>query len=557
VSILFLYIAPKFQNSKEVNFMNEQSTSKGFAILSFATIAVKLLSVIYMPVLLKIIGGNRPFAIYNVTYQIYVFVYVLTNTGVPSAISKLVSEFITLGDYNGAIKTFKISRFLLFALGLFMAIIMFCLSGTLTRHMNYGEARYSVIALCPAILFTSVGSAYRGYFQGRKNMKPTAVSQVVEQILNTVFSLIFAVILVRYGVEAGCVGATIGTTIGALASALYLMIIYEKNKYFRVDNLDYDKNSKTHTNKQIVRRILKYSIPITICIGITSAGMLIDSYNITNRLIVGGNIKGYAQGLYGMYSKYTTLINMPITLISALAMAILPAISSAAALKDKKLVRNKIHFGFRINFIISIPAAVGFSVLAIPIYKLLHLGDGYKIMIVGSIVVIFSALVQIQTSILQGIGKLYAVTFYSILGLILKYVVNYILVAIPTINIYGAIIGSIVGFGVPIALNGLYIQRIVKININLKSYIFKPLVSAIFMAAVVYVIYNTLTFMLGFIFNGYFSNAISVLITIALGILVYLYGMVLSKGITDDELSIIKNKTKRFIPKKIVSLLGL
>lgn len=532
----------------------EQSTSKGFAILSSATIVVKLLSVIYMPLLLKIIGGNRPFAIYNVTYQIYVFVYVITNSGIPSSISKLVSEFVALGDYKSAEKTFKIARFLLSVLGIFMAVIMFCLAGPLTQHMNYGEAKYSVIALCPAILFTSVASAYRGYFQGRSNMKPTAVSQVMEQLLNTIFSLLFAAIFIRYGVEAGSVGATIGTTIGALASALYLIAIYEKNKHFKVDNMDSNKKTIKHTNKEVMRRILGYSIPITICIGITSAGALIDSYNITNRLIVGGHIKDYAQNLYGMYSKYITLTNMPINIVSALAMTILPAISSAMALNDKKLIKNKINFAFRTSFIISVPAAVGLLVLGSPIYKLLHLGDGYELMLFGSVIIIFSALIQIQTSILQGIGKLYAVTFYAVLGLILKYIVNYFLVAIPTINIYGAIIGSILGFGIPIALNTIYIQKNLKLKINMKAYVFKPFVSSIFMALVVLVIYNGLTFTLGFILKGYFNNAIAVLLSIILGILAYLYTMILIKGITGIELAIIKGKIRRFIPNKIVSI---
>ncbi|MBX4262794.1 polysaccharide biosynthesis protein (plasmid) [Clostridium estertheticum] len=530
--------------------MKKQSTSKGFAILSSAAIAVKLLSIIYMPFLLSIIGGSRPYAIYGVAYQIYAFIYVLTNTGIPSSISKLISEFVAVENYRSAKKTFKISRLLLFILGIVMAFTMFCVSGPLTIHMNYGEAKYSVMALCPAIVFTSVASAYKGYFQGIRNMKPTAISQVLEGILNTVLSLLFAAIFIRYGVAAGCVGATMGTTVGALVSAIYLIVIYEKNKDFKVCNFDNDKKNVNHTNKQVIRRILKYSIPITLSIGIISAGTVIDSYNITSRLIAGGYLKDNAQSLYGMYLKYTTLINMPITIISALAVAVLPAISTAVALKDKQLVANKINFAFRISLLIVIPAAVGFSLLSKPIYELLHLSDGYKIMIFGSVIVIFSALIQIQTTILQGIGRLYAVIYYSVLGLIMKYIVNYILVAIPSVNIYGAIIGSAVGFGVPIILNILYIFKIVKIKINFKAYIYKPLVSSIFMAVVVYASYNILSYILGFIFKGYFNNAISVLIAIALGMLSYFYAMVLNKGITNDELDTILSKIKRFIPNK-------
>ncbi|MBW9153919.1 polysaccharide biosynthesis C-terminal domain-containing protein, partial [Clostridium estertheticum] len=292
------------------------------------------------------------------------------------------------------------------------------------------------------------------------------------------------------------------------------------------------------------------SIPITLSVAILSAGTLIDSYNITSRLIAGGYLKDNAQSLYGMYLKYTTLINMPITIISALAVAVLPAISTAVALKDKQLVANKINFAFRISLLIVIPTAVGFSLLGKPIYELLHLSDGYKIMIFGSVIVIFSALIQIQTTILQGIGRLYAVIYYSVLGLIMKYIVNYILVAIPSVSIYGAIIGSVIGFGVPIVLNIVYMLKTLRIKINLKAYIFKPLVSSIFMAVVVYVGYNILSYILGFIFKGYFNNAISVLIAIALGMLAYFYAMVLNKGITNTELDTILSKIKRFIPNK-------
>lgn len=533
--------------------MKEQSTGKGFAILSAATMAVKLLSIIYVPFLLRIIGGNRPYAIYSVTYQIYAFVYVLTNAGIPSAISKLVSEFMAVGNYRSAVKSFKMSRFLLMIIGIVMALIMFFVSKPLTEYINYKEARYSVIALCPAILFTSVASAYRGYFQGRSNMKPTAVSQVLEQVMNTVFSLAFAAMFIGYGIEAGIIGATVGTTLGALASTIYLIVTYERNKDIKVVNLNRNRQVIRHTNKQIMRRIIKYSVPITICVAITNAGNIIDSSNITARLIAGGAAKDYAQSIYGMYGKYMVLINMPITIISALAMAVMPAVSKAVALKDKELVKSKINFAFKINFLIAIPAAVGFSVLGGPIYRLLHLGDGYRIMIFGSIVVVFMALVQILTSILQGMGRLFIVTFYSFLGLVLKYIINYILVAIPAINIYGAIIGSAAGFALPIILNIIYLKKTLKLKIDLGSFMFKPIISSVFMCAVAYVVYNILSYLLNFFVKGYFNNAVAVIISIVVAIMAYLYAMILNNGITKDELDIIPSRLKKFIPKKIIS----
>lgn len=528
--------------------MKEQSTSKGFAVLSAATVIVKLLSLIYSPFLFKILGGNRAFAIYGVTYQIYTFIYVLTNTGIPSAISKLVSEFIAVEDYKGSMQIFKISRFMLFITGTIMAIVMFLASAPITRIMHFPEARYSVIALCPAILFTSVASAYRGYFQGRSNMRPTAVSQVLEQILNTVFSLLFAGLLIGYGVEYGCAGGTIGTTLGALISAMYLMRTYEKDKSSEAFDITSSKDHIVHSNKQVVNRILKYSIPITLCIGVPSLGSLIDVTNMTSRLMAGGIDKNTAQALLGIYSKFSILTAVPITVISALAVTILPAVSKAVALNSKSLTESRINFACKISLIISIPAAVGLSVLSRPIYTFLKYDDGYALMLFGAVIVIFMALFQIQISILQGIGKVYIVTLYSILSIVIKYIINYILVAIPSINIYGALIGSLAGFLVPVILNSLYIKRNLKLEVQYKSYIFKSIISSVIMGLASYMVYTALSFIIGPFTHGYANNAVSTSAGIVTGILVYFYAMLSSKGVTREELAFLPARLKKLIP---------
>ncbi len=97
-----------------------------------------------------------------------------------------------------------------------MALFTIGASGFLSKRIGYPEAQLSVLALAPSVLFTSVASAYRGYFQGMGNMTPTAISQVIEQLVNIIFSLLFAAIFIKYGLEAGCAGGTVGTSLGAL-----------------------------------------------------------------------------------------------------------------------------------------------------------------------------------------------------------------------------------------------------------------------------------------------------------------------------------------------------
>lgn len=246
-------------------------------------------------------------------------------------------------------------------------------------------------------------------------------------------------------------------------------------------------------------------------------------------------------------SLINILTAVPITIISALAVTVLPAVSKAVTLNDKKLTENRINFAYKISFIISIPAAVGLSVLSRPIYILLKYNDGYNIMLVGSCIVIFMALFQIQISILQGIGRIYIVTFYSILGIIIKYTVNYILIAIPSINIYGAIIGSLLGFLVPVILNSIYVKVILKLKIRITTYIYKCIVSCTAMGLGAYIIYNILNFAIDIINRGYINNAISVSVAIIVGVITYVYSMILTKGITDEELDFLPVRIKKIL----------
>jgi stage V sporulation protein B len=530
--------------------MKEQSTTKGFAILSAAGMATKVLSLLYIPFLLRIIG-DVGYGIYGASYQIYAFVFVITNSGIPVAISKLISELNATGNYRDSIRGFKIARFMLIMLGIVMSIFLVVFAMPLAKLTKYKSAYLSLISLAPAILFTSVSSAYRGYFQGNGNMTPTAVSQVIEQALNIVFSLIFAAFLIKYGVEVGCAGSTIGTSVGALISASFLMMCYSQySKSLKWKNSQYTVIKIT--TRQIVRKIINYGIPITLCVGMTYAGNVVDLMNTKSRLIFGGFTEDTATMLYGFLVKYQQLLNVPIAIISSLAMAILPAISAASVVNDKLEVKNRINYSFRLCFLVAIPCAVGLAILSQPIFSLLKFRGGAYIMRFGSIVLVFMAVMQIQTTILQGIGKLYVATVYSILGITFKIAVNYYLIAKPHINILGAIVGTIIGYLIPIILNHKKINESLKVNINMITHAVRPLISSIVMGIIVFFVYYILNMLTGFMSIEYISNAIATIISILVGMFVYVFMMVSIGGVTKRDLDNMPSTVKRFIPKLIL-----
>jgi len=529
--------------------LEKQSTTKGFAILSGAALLSKVISILYLPILSKILGVDG-IGIYSYVYSIYVWMYIVTNSGLPSAISKIVSELITTGNYKDAVRSFKISRMLLIVFGSITTLLMFILAEPLTSFMNFPKAALAVKVLSPALLITGILSTYRGYFQGIGNMTPTAFSQIVEQIINVSLSIGVSYALIKFGIEAGIAGATTGTTLGALVAGILLITIYKK--YSLVDNIDNNKkNTRIYSDKKLLKKILSYSIPMVICLGLQSAGLLIDAPIVKSRLLHIGFGEKLTNSLWGWFASwYTSLINVPIAIVTSLATAVLPAVSGLAAINDRKALKSKINYAFRLCFIISIPSSIGLMSLSTGIYILF----GYDVraavlMRYGALILVLLSVLQIQTSILQGIGKIYVVTIYAIIGLIAKVIVNYIFTAIPSINIKGALLGNAVCYLLPLILNYITINRYLKIKISLFRHSIKPLFSSIVMGLLAYSVYY---FIIIIDINSYIVNLIAVVIAIFVAIFVYLYSLIIIGGIKKKDFDALPSRVFKLIPKFMI-----
>jgi stage V sporulation protein B len=530
--------------------MKTQSTTKGFAILSAAGMIVKLLSLIYVPLLQHFVG-EAGYGVYYTTYTVFAFIYVITNTGLSSAISKTVSELTALKDYKDAVKVFKLARALLVILGFLMSIIMLILARPLSLFIKVPSAYLAIEALAPAILLTSIASAYRGYFQGRGDMYPTAVSQVLEQFMNLVFSIIFAALWKRFGVEAACAGATVGTTIGALASVIYLVRYYKKNKGFKVSKDFEETEIIRYSNEQLFNKLINCAVPLTISWGLQNAGGAIDTLYTKRRLLVAGFNDTEGNVKLGYLGKYQVLINVPITIISALCATVLPVVSGAAAINDKIAIKRGIDYAYKTCLLIAIPSAIGLAVLSQPIFNTIFptYRSGAALMKYGSIVLVFMSIVQIQATILQSIGKLYISTLYIVIGIGVKIILNFVLIAKPSINILGAVFGSMVAFLIPLLLNNYIIKKSLKIKYNLFKLSIRPLIAAAFMGVVVYLVQFDIQYLLSFIYKGYLTEMLSTFAAIIAGGFSYLYALILVGGITKKDMEVVPVRLKKYIPK--------
>ncbi|SHJ98774.1 putative polysaccharide biosynthesis protein [Tepidibacter formicigenes] len=511
--------------------MGKNSFLKGAFILGVAGIVVKILGAFFRIPLGNIIGSEG-MGYYQSAYPIYVLLLTISSAGFPAAISKLVSEKIALKDFKGAHKVFKVSFIALIITGIVTFGVLFFGGGYIVNSIKNPKAYYSMIAISPALLFVPIMAAFRGYFQGRQEMTPTAVSQIIEQFFRVCLGLYLAFLLLPKGREYAAAGASFGASAGALIGSLFMIFMYLKNKKHINKELSQSINTKVESVKEIINKLLIIAVPITIGSAIMPIMNMIDAAIVMRRLQYAGFTYEKANSLYGQLTGMAaTLINLPQVLTMALAMSLVPVISHSFAVGNMIKAKNDIKSGVKVALLIGLPASFGLASLSTPIMKMLYpkepLSVG-QILLFLSMGVIFLSLIQTLTGILQGMGKAYIPVINLLIGATFKVGISYSLIAVPSINVKGAAIGTISAYIIATILNFYYIKRNMNINFEFGDFVLKPLISVIIMSICVILTYKMLFVK--------FGNTIACIIAILIGGLVYFILLLITKSIKEEEI---------------------
>jgi len=501
-------------------------------ILAIAGLLVRLIGFLYRLPLTNLIGdqGN---AIYSYGYYLYMLFLIMSSAGLPVAISKLVSERIALKQYKSAHQVFCVAMALAAFSGLIGSLILFFGAKSMAESLGSPESYHAILTLSPTVFLVAIMAVFRGYFQGMNNSVPTAISQIIEQIFNAVFSVYLAYIFLSQGIPFAAAGGTAGTGIGAFAGLLFLIAIYYilKPRISRLIRSDKTKNSEPELQTAI--KILKIAFPIIAGTAIFSITNLIDMYMVNDRLLQSAAFSAVAiDELYGQLTgKYVVLTTLPVSISTAMAIAIIPTISATLAIGDIREVNNKISIAIKLTMMLAIPASFGIGVLADQILLLLfpYYPAGGDLLRAGAISIIFLSLYQIVTGILQGSGYVYVPVVAAFFGATLKIPINHFLIAMPNINIIGAIISTTVCYMVASSICLGFLTFKMKAPINIRSAFFKPLFSSIFMAFGCYVSYYCFWYI-------YPNNSLATLTAIIISIIVYICFMSNIGGITPAEI---------------------
>lgn len=505
--------------------MQKRNLLKGTLILGIGGITAKILGFFFRIPLIYMIG-EEGIGLYQLTYPLYSFLLAIS-AGIPTALSKMISERTALNKPKEAYNIFKIALYILGIFGGISSILIIVFSNSIISAFKWNKGvYYSLLGISLAPMFTCLLSAFKGYFQGLQVMSAPAVSQVVEQLVRILVGVGLAYVLLSKGIAVAAGGASLGATVGSVVGLTWMLYCFKKLRY------SYPKYEKTKSKLSLCKEILWLAIPISLGQAIGSIMALIDSIMVPRLLKTSGYSEKIATQLYGQLTgKAFVLVNIPLTLSIALAQSTVPAISENFALKNNAKLKRNINMAFKLAMIIALPCAGGLYALAKPILTLIFQGngDGWELMQILAIASVFIIVAQTSTSVLNGIGKIMLPVIAIFIGSAIKVAISIYFIPYPQLNIKAAAYGTLISYIIVAFIDFMFVVKSTKIKISLREAFVAPAICTVVMIFTVIFAYANIFEITG-------NNTIGTVFSIGIGGIVYIVMLIVTKTLSISEM---------------------
>lgn len=514
------------ESSKKQTFLH------GAALLALATALVKVIGALYK-IPLNAIIGEQGFGYFSTAYQVYSVLLLVSTAGLPVAVSRMISQAASLGQYNQVRRIYSAARAIFLGLGLVSSLLMTAFCHQLAAFEKQPDAWAAIACLGPCAFLVCLLSAYRGFFQGQSNMIPTAVSEVIEAVCKLLVGIPAALLILKAtnSLAYAAAGAILGVTMGSLMGSVYMGARFHKD--YR--ELPVSEESP-RPYKDVIRNLLAIAVPITI----GSAGLQ-SLYLLETNLFMGqllkANTQAVADTMKGIYDMALTIYNMPCALIAPITISVIPAITAYLTKCDSRGVKSTEESAARVTALVAMPCAVGLFLLGQPVTALLGGYTGENAALAGrcmaalGIGIYFYAVTQLTNAIMQAHGHATLPVIHILLSGLMKLAVVYILSGNPHIGVVGVGIGSALCNLCVAVLNLIAIRRCVPQKPALIRNFLRPLIPSLLMGAAAYGSWRGLAALLGT--GG--SRLILCAVPILVGVVVYVPAAVLCKSITRED----------------------
>ena len=583
-------------NNDSLSKNTSKTFVKGALIMTVSMVVVKLLGMFYKIFLYRMYAGYDDIAGFSMgsvgqgllsnAYEVYTPLFALATAGFPIAVSRLIAESVAQKRYKDVAVIHKTSKRLFIVMGLVCFALMIGISFVYVSIIKQPLSLYAMMTLSPAVFLGCLVSIYRGYYEGQRNMFPSACSEVVEMLVKVVSGLTLGYLVMKFGMSEFSASGTVfgktfdtprnamqtllaysvaaaiaGIALGSLFAFLFLRIYYSKHKFMVTDEMMHD-SVDARTQQETLKILIKTAVPIILSAFIMNISTTIDAVVIQNVLyntsknnsagliaqfdpkyatelnsMVQGDIKLHTS-LWGCFANALPLMQLVTTVTQVFGTSALPNVTAAYTSGDKKELKQSMETVLKLTMMFTLPAGFSLFALSNPIIQLLY-GHGFETEVSASILRVmgFSCIVVAAStpimSMLQSLGKVNLPLILCTMAMVIKIATNYLFVSMVELNVTGAAIGSLVAFTFVFIVGMFLLVKHSKVRPDFINTILKPMICGAICAATAFGVYTLCNHFVGAMRGGFL---ISLIAAIIIAVIVYVVALMLMKTFREEEL---------------------
>jgi stage V sporulation protein B len=443
---------------------------RGTFILLIAGLVTRVLGFINRIVIARSIG-EEGVGLYMMAFPTFILVVTLTQLGLPVAISKNIAEAQAKGNHAEVKKILVVSLATTITLSIIFTPALILLAPILsTTLFTDPRTYYPLMAIAPVVPVIAISSVLRGYFQGRQNMRPSAISQILEQFVRITLIAFMTKAFLPYGIEYAAAAAMVASVIGEIVSLVYLMTAFKFKKRFRLRK---DFFKYVHSGKKTFKDLMEIAIPTMGSRLIGSVAWFFEPIVVVHSLALAGVIAVEATKQYGALTGYAMpLLMLPSFVTFSLATSLVPAISEANSQNNHKLIEYRLQQSLRFAFITGGLAVVVLYVLADPLMELMYgsTKGSYFIRLMAPFFLFYYYQGPLQ-AVLQALNLARAAMINSLIGAVVKTGVIFFLASQASFGIIGAALGIITGFVLVTILHFATVLKKISFSFYIRDYL--------------------------------------------------------------------------------------
>ena len=596
--------------AKKKGGKTQHNLLSGALILMVSTVMVKIIGAIFKIPLGNLIGMTG-MGYYSAAYDIYTPIYTIAMAGLPIAVSKLVAEAVAQERFRDARSLLRVAKKTFFVTGLVGFLLIAVVAFPFTNYVTKSpESMYSMLVVAPSMLFCCVMSCYRGYYEGVRNMNPTAISQVIEALGKLIFGLLIAYIIIKIGISeflsSGTVfgtaitepgqtvnnvflgqvqenvfnatlpfaaaGAIGGVTLGTIIGAIFL-VLRDRVCGDGITQEELERSAPALPDRENFKKLMLFALPVVLGALAQNLASLIDLATVQNKLASAMEIgrdtliashgsallsvpdSDIASNLYGCYKGGAySFYNLIPTITSMIGISALPNLATAWAQNDRRMIKFNIESVLRVVSIIALPVGLGISALSGEILTLFYPHNAQvpimsELLFWLAISGVLAGVAMPVTSMLQAIGKQKIPVVTVLIGMGIKIVLNWVLVGIPEINIMGAAYSTVACYAVIVTLNIIALVRNSGVMPSIWKTLGKPVIAGVLCMITAMVSASLLTAVVG-------SLIVKLAISVILAAFVYIFVLFALKTLTKEDINLLPKGEKIAKVLEKLKLLG-